>query len=276
MKEDFSLLMKQKSNNIGTFFGDKEEFDISRQFNKNKLSRKWDCLQVSENNLDALYMVKVSGNQPSALSGRKVKTKSDAYLIKSNISESILLQKEYILDENDLTEIPYEYIDGSGISVKISDSTKYTIQKFTHASFKKAFTNYLHNLDFIFYSLLVYSDHKQIHKNKKIAHDLGINLEDFIKFLKLQLELEHIDINNSDTLNMIRSNAHKIITDVINSNNDLKDAIFKGKGWFTEPYVANYIYEQGELKENTAVDFTVTTGSGRSKGQYTIIFKPKL
>ena len=275
-KKDFSLLMKQKAKNIGTFFGDKAEFDISRQFNRNKISSKWNCLQIAENDLDDLYMVKVSSNQPSILSGKKVKTKSDAYLIKSDISETVMLQKEYVLDEDDLKDINYEYVDGSGISVKINDSTKYTIQKFTKASFYKAFTNYLHNMDFIFYSLLVYSDDKQIYKNKKMAQDLDIDLEKFIRFSKLKTGLTNINISKSHDLNIIRSKAQETIIDVIKNNDDLRDAIFKGKGWFSEPYVANYIYEQEGLKENTATDFTITTGSGRSKGKYTVIFKPKL
>jgi hypothetical protein len=55
----------------------------------------------------------------------------------------------------------------------------------------------------------------------------------------------------------------------------ISDLIFKGIGNFEEPFTANWILENDELKKNYAIPFTVTTGSGRSKNIFTIVLKPK-
>ena len=62
---------------------------------------------------------------------------------------------------------------------------------------------------------------------------------------------------------------------MILDNNLLSDFIFKGIGNFDEPYTATYLYEHGELKENYYIPFKITTGSGRSRGDYTIVLKPE-
>ena len=46
-----------------------------------------------------------------------------------------------------------------------------------------------------------------------------------------------------------------------------------GRHWFKEPYHAMFIFEKGKLRENIISDFSITTGSGRSKGKYTIEIK---
>ena len=48
-----------------------------------------------------------------------------------------------------------------------------------------------------------------------------------------------------------------------------------GIGNFDEPYTAKYLIENDKIKKNHYLPFTITTGSGRSKGKYTIVLKPK-
>jgi len=272
MKEDFSDMMMLKAVNLGTFYGDKAEFDISSDFNKNKDSRRWELLANLAADPSKTYMVKVSSKQKSALSNRKVNTKSDAFLIESEIPYSTLLENQFILTENDIAKFKYRKIPKSGISVKRPDSRNYTIQKFTKDSFYKAFQNYVDNVEFIFLGNLIYIDPKQIDKNARMANDLEISLEDFIKFFVNSGDIS--DLKNIETLTYIKKNSQDIVKDSIINNKELANSIFKGKGWFDEPYVANYIYEDSKLRDNSITGFTVTTGSGRSSGKYTIIIKP--
>lgn len=51
--------------------------------------------------------------------------------------------------------------------------------------------------------------------------------------------------------------------------------MFNGIGNFEEPFTVHYLYENGELKDDCFIPFKPTTGSGRSKGTFTIVIKPK-
>lgn len=272
MKEDFGDMMMLKAVNLGTFYGNKAEFDISSDFNKNKNSKKWRLLTSLAADPSNTYMVKVSSKQKSALSNRKVNTKSDAFLIESEIPYSTLLENQFILTENDIAEFEYKKIPRSGISVKRPDSRKYTIQKFTKDSFYKVFENYTDNVEFVFLGNLIYVDPKQIDKNYRMADDLDISLEDFVKSFISSGNTN--DLKSIKTLAYIKKTSQDIIKNAIINNKELANSIFKGKGWFDEPYVANFIYEDSLIRDNFITGFSVTTGSGRSSGKYTIIIKP--
>lgn len=61
---------------------------------------------------------------------------------------------------------------------------------------------------------------------------------------------------------------------VIENNPSIKAAIFAGKGLYEEPYPASFIVKHGELTNEIVTEYSITRGSGLSKGNYTIIFKP--
>ncbi|MFM1534522.1 hypothetical protein ABGF38_04860, partial [Helcococcus ovis] len=66
----------------GTYTGDEEEIKFVKDFNKNK--EKYSTYLsnfVSENNLEQIWMVRVTSKQISKLSNRKVFTRADSYLI---------------------------------------------------------------------------------------------------------------------------------------------------------------------------------------------------
>ena len=150
MKNDFFTLMKKNTTNVNTFLGDKEEFDISRRFNKNKNSPIWRDLLEGIDDLSNVYMIKVSKKVLSHLSGKKVNPKADAFLVKSDFDQNYLLEKEYSLDESDLSGREFEIIENTGISVKIDGSKGYTIQKLTHDSFIKTFQDIVEEPEFLF------------------------------------------------------------------------------------------------------------------------------
>lgn len=272
MKEELKILMDLERKNIGTYDGNFEEFNLSKIMNKNKQSKFWKKI-IQTNDYEKYFVVRVTTKQISKLSKKRVYTKTDAYVIKAEISDEFLLAKEYILTEEELKNINYIIIKGTGISIKMKEANSYTIQKFTKESFLKAFSNSKEEKELkeILLSLLIYSSENEMYKNDKIAKDLGIDYKEFLIKMKKITGIT----NEKVMLEQLRRNGQKTIIDIIKNDKFLCDAIFTGKGWFEEPYCANFLFSHGELKENIPVEFIITTGSGRSKGRYSIEIKPK-
>jgi len=82
-------------------------------------------------------------------------------------------------------------------------------------------------------------------------------------------------IKYQENLKQIKSFSNKEIAKIINTNKSISNFIFFGIGNFEEPFTAYWLFEYGEFKANYVIPFTVTTGSGRSKGVYTLVLKPK-
>lgn len=271
MKNDFDLLMKSNADIIGTFIGNLEEFDLSQSLNKNKKNPMWKILLPDITDFSDYFLIKVSSNQKSSLCNKKVKTKSDAYVIKASLSKEFLLSKEYILEESDLVDINYKVQDNTGISIKLKESKNYTYQKFTKETFCKAF-NHIEDIEFWLTALLIYNTEDDIEKNKTIINAMGFSLEEFLHKVAILMKIPTININK-DFWESIRKCAQEKIKNEILSNKRLAENIFLGKHWFESPYHANFIFENGHLKENKISKFTITTGSGRSKGKYNIAIK---
>ena len=66
---------------------------------------------------------------------------------------------------------------------------------------------------------------------------------------------------------------------MITSNVDIIDHIFYGTNDFGEPYNATWLFTYGKLARMQSgvapVPFRVDQGSGRTKGDYTVVIKPK-
>lgn len=274
MKKDFAKIMKNNAHSFGTFFGDLEEFDLTQTMNKNKGNSMWKTLLPNITDYTDYYLVKVSSNQPSNLSGKKVKTKSDAYVVNVKLPNEFLLQKEFVLEESDLSKYDYNKIPETGISIKMKNSKNYTYQKFTKNSFYKAFSK-LDNVEFWLTSLLIYSSNSERHKNERIITDLGDTLESYLNKVHSLIGINIDSIDNNIFWDSIRKTAQAKVKEHINNNPDLLDNIFTGKHWFCAPYHAIFIYEGGKLRRNEISDFSITTGSGRSSGHYTIEITPR-
>lgn len=273
MENDFFSLMKKHITNVNTFLGNKEEFDISKRFNKNKTSPIWKELTSELDNLDDIYMVKVSNRILSHLSNKKVYPKADAYLVECDFDSDYLLSKEYSLDESDLIGRKFKFIENTGISVKMNGSTGYTIQKLTYDSFVKAFTDVIDEPTYIFLALLLYSNNREKYKNYEMAKMLVID-ENEVKSYYIDEIGRDLDLDNIEDLSAIRSWAQNELKESIQENIEVYKALFTGSTWFDEPYVAHYIYLNKKIAENKLTDFSITTGSGRSKGKYSIEIKP--
>lgn len=273
MKKDFDVIMKNNADSIGTFLGDLEEFDLTQTMNKNKDNSMWRTLLPGVTDYTDYYLVKVSSNQPSKLSGKKVKTKSDAYAIKVQLPKTFLLQKEYVLEESDLSAYDYESVSNTGISIKMKNSKNYTYQKLTKNSFCKAFSD-LDDVEFWLTSLLIYSAGKERYKNERIITDLGNTTESYFNKVQAIMGIPTDTTDCSSFWDSVRKAAQCKIRDHINNNTELAENIFTGKHWFESPYHAIFLYEGGELKKNVVTSFSITTGSGRSSGKYTIEITP--
>lgn len=82
------------------------------------------------------------------------------------------------------------------------------------------------------------------------------------------------DKSNIKDLSVIRNWAQKELKKSIQNNIEIYKSLFTGSTWFDEPYVAHYVYINKKIFENKLTDFSITTGSGRSKGKYSIEIKP--
>ncbi|SCY26738.1 hypothetical protein [Alkaliphilus peptidifermentans] len=279
MVQDFESLMLMKASNIGTFEGNKEEFNLSKLMNKNKKHKFWKVLSNAcslEDDKENYYIVKVDGNKESKLTGKKVKCKADCFIIQANLSKDYLLQKEYQITEKDVKDIrSYKIIKNSGISVKRADSQRYTIVKLTNNTFKNAFEKYINEVEFIIVGLLLYSDTEKLHLNKKIIRDLEIKEEDLKAFYLKKFKISGSGILDKDYASKISKETKQFIKEVIETNTGLKASLFTGKGWFDNPYSIGFIFKGGELTNEVYTDYTISNGSGRSKGSYTIILKPQ-
>lgn len=273
MKSDFFELMKKNATNVNTFLGNKEEFDISRRFNKNKNSPIWNELLSEIEDVNNVYMIKVSTKVLSHLSNKKVNPKADAYLVRSDFDQNYLLEKEYSLDESDLIDRDYEILNNTGVSVKIDGSTGYTIQKLTHDSFIKAFRDIIEEPEYLFLALLLYSNDREKYKNSEMMKMLIIEEDEVREYYIDQLGV-NIDFDNVEDLSLIRLWAQKELKEAIQNNIEIYDSLFTGSTWFDEPYVAHFIYLNKEIHINGLTDFSITTGSGRSRGNYSIEIKP--
>ncbi len=273
MSQDFDAIMKNSLENIGTFQGNIEEYNLSKILNSNKTNQMWKILLPYEKDFSSYFIIKVSNKQYSELSKKYVLPKSDAYIVKGNFSNTFLLSKEFNIEEDDIKTFEYKIVSNSGISIKKKDSNTYTIQKLTRNSFLKLFS-ILDDANFIMASLLIYSNPKETYKNTKILNDFGYTENTFFKKCKNEMNIEYSKDDQTLFWNTIRQQGQKIVKKTIKENIEIWEKIFTGKGWFKDPYFSSFIYSHGKIQKCILTDFSITTGSGRSKGIYTIEIRP--
>ncbi len=274
MEADLDKIMHSSGDKVGTFEGDQEEFNISRVMNRNKKSSLWDVVGYKEKN-DDLYTIKVAYNAYSKLANKKVKAKTDAYIVSADLDDKFLLEREYIITEEDIKDLAHTVIPNTGISVKKKDSDKFTYEKLSYNSFINLFEKYLDDAKLIFCGLTLYQEDKNISLNEKIIKDIGFTEGEILEYVKVYTGIAEPSLIKKEDIKAFRSYCEGTLRKVIEDNEDVKEMIFTGKGCFEDPYYVNYIYKNKELsKEVIPSKYQISNGSGRSKGKYTIIFKP--
>lgn len=246
--------------------GNKQEVVYTKQLNKK--TKFWDKINFDRENT---YAVHIISKKYGKINGAKIQPKADIILTKGNVSIDYLKQNDFYLDENDINKFKLIPINKSGISVKLPHS-KYTITKISPNTFIKFFGSNLLGAGASIYC----NKEKDFNKNIEVLKGWNIDINDFYNYFNQNIENLNIDsLNEKEKLNQIKTFSNKKISELTLNSKSISDLIFKGIGNFEEPYTAHYIIENDEIKENYYIPFIVTTGSGRSKGIFTIVFKPQ-
>jgi len=255
----------------GTKEGTEQEIEFVKILNKKEDLSYWNTLSLDPN---SHYAIRVIYKKYGELNQSKILPKADAFIAKGSVDSDYLESKDYFLDENDIEKFNLVPIKNSGISIKRVDSNKYQIMKMSPSTFKKLFgSNILASGASIYCT-----KEAEFIKNSELLKGWDILESEFINYFNHELGLEFLsvtDATSKKSLGLIKKFSNAKIAEIINSNRQISDFIFFGIGNFDEPFTARWLFEYGEFRANYVIPFTVTTGSGRSKGVYTLVLKPK-
>lgn len=262
--------------------GFNNEIDFVKFNNKNKnlTNSIWNFL-ISDTNLNIVltntFLIRVSKKVPSTIHSTKINPKSDIYLATGSIPEEYLLANDYFLDEKDIEKFSMTILNFSGISLKKPDSKNYQILKISPKPFAKIIGPYELGAGASVYC----QKENEIYKNLELIIGWKSSLNSFKNYFSHIENINLIDdptISNLEKLSIykkIKTFSIKEIEAIVINDSKISNIVFKGESIFDEPYVAHYLVTHGIIKKNSSYDFSVTTGSGRSKGIYTLEFKPR-
>ena len=246
--------------------GNKQEIIYTKQLNlKDKF---WKNISFDK---DTTYAVHIISKKYGKINEAKIHPKADIILAKGNVPIDYLEKNDFYLNEDDINKLNLTPINKSGISVKLPNS-RYTITKISPNTFIKIFGSNLLGAGASIYC----AKEEEFHKNINVLNGWNVDEDDFYKYLNQNLENFNINsLDKKEKLNQIKTFSNRKISELTLNSKIISDLIFKGIGNFEEPYTAHYIIENDEIKENYYIPFKITTGSGRSKGVFTIVFKPQ-
>lgn len=251
--------------------GKQQEIDFVKIVNKKENLNYWKHLNLKTKNH---YAIRVTSQKYGKLNQRKVWAKADAFMVKGFIPPSYLKLNHYYLEERDVKLFNLLPIPHTGISIKQEDSKHYSIAKLSPSSFYKLFNSNMLAAGASIY----YKRTKKLHLNNKILKAWNILEKDFFSYYSKVLNLTINSVthmNCQKCLKKIKRYANKEIAKIIKNNKNISDFIFYGINNFEEPFTAPWLFEHGKFRKNHIMPFSVTTGSGRSKGKCTIVIKPK-
>lgn len=257
--------------NAGTFEGDIDEIKFVKLFNKEKNLFK-DYLNNFKNEGN-LWMVRVTTKQLSKLSNQKVFTRSDSYLIKAkNNINNFVKENDYYLTEDLLMEKNIEFIQipFSGVSIKMTESKNFQILKVGPNSFNELFGSYELGAGASLFCLR----ENELIKNIDLLLGWKTTPEKMnVFFEKITNENKNFYLDQ-ELCTKIKNFSCNKIKELIDNSVILQEKIFNGKDLYEEPYTAWYFYHGQQIENLKVIPYSVTTGSGRSHGDYTIVLKP--
>jgi hypothetical protein len=243
--------------------GNNEEVLITKIFNQK--SKYWNSLPYDQNVTFAIHII---GKKYGKINQEKIQPKADVFFAEGNIEIDFLIKNDFYLNESHIEQFNLTPILFSGLSIKLPNS-KYTITKISPNTFYKIFNNNILGAGASIYST------KEFEKNESVIKGWLVDIADFEKFFCQNLNINRVDLYDQEIMSKIKSYSNKEIEKLIIQDEVVSDLIFKGIGNFEEPFTANWILENDELKENYYIPFIITTGSGRSKNNFTVVLKPK-
>lgn len=255
----------------GTKEGTIQEIEFVKELNKKENLEYWKTLLLEPS---THYAIRVISQKYGKLNQAKILPKADAFVAKGYVDREYLVLKDYFLDENDISKFNLTPINHTGISIKRADSKQYQIMKMSPSIFKKLFSS-----NILASGASIYCNKEaEFIKNYELLQGWGVEESEFINYFNQALDANLISTTQSTSkkaLKLIKKFSNQKIAEIINNNKNISDFIFFGIGNFEEPFTAYWLFEYGEFKANYIIPFTVTTGSGRSKGVYTLVLKPK-
>lgn len=279
MKQNIAeIALRLMEGNVGTADGDWEEYELVSKLNRDKKvgNKLWNilCETLDMENLDDVYAVRVSNTVYSKLSERMVLPKADVYLVKGKIAHQVLLDNNYWLDEDAISGLDVKFIENSGVSCKRPNSSSFTYAKFTIKSFVSLFGSRELGA-----GISIFVKESELAHNENVLSSWDTTEEDMMAYYANELDKAGIDVSDRTIMNIevakvIKNSAIVKAGEMINTNKNISNAIFFGIGVFDEPYTAHFTYIGGKLGRTYIPKFSITTGSGRHKGNFTIIVKP--
>ncbi len=252
--------------NRGKKEGDAQETDCTKLLNLN-IDHYSKVLNIQNN--DDLFAIRVTNKKPSTIHSTKVLPKSDIIICRGLIPKKFIIESGYYLEEELIKKFNLKLVKNSGISVKLKNSKKYTITKMGISTFNKLFND----LNLGCGASIYCNSENEIYKNMSVIKAWGTDEKQFLSYFREKIKSE-IQINYLADLKKIKSYSNNMIKEIILKNKNLYDSIIKGIGVFEDPFCCNYMMKDDELSEIKDVNFKITTGSGRSKGVFTIVVKP--
>jgi hypothetical protein len=127
---------------------------------------------------------------------------------------------------------------------------------------------------YLFIGIIIYckNDH-ELEKNKKIFLDFNTSEQEFLDAFPNTPPGVN---NHKEKLKLIKAECIQKIKNLVNENNNIWNIIYSGRGVFEDPFFASYFYQDKIIPINNLISSTIsiTNGSGRSRGSYTVVFKP--
>jgi hypothetical protein len=267
---------REEFQQTGTYIGDMSEKASVIFFNRNPSlpSCSKYLKAIAGDDARDILLVRVTTKQPSTLHGKKVMTRADAYAIKMLDKKilNILSDNGFYLDEEILSnhENLYEKIPGSGISIKMFGSNAYQLLKMTPDSFNTLFGNYTWGAAASLYCL----KEQELKKNIDVISGWKTTINDMKNEFKFFAVTEENLTTSTDFCSQIKNYSESCIDKKIKNDPKLQREIFNGEGLYKEPYSAYFFMQDYEIKKLGIIPYSITTGSGRSKGKYSLVLKP--
>lgn len=254
--------------------GVSDEQNLVIELNKKENMSLWEILEL---NPELHVAIHVNSKKNSNFHNKKILPKADVFIAKGNIKQEYLEEKEYLLTEDDFKKFKLNPVNYSGISVKKKNSKSYTITKISPIPFNTIFGSYELGC-----GISVFVDkNTDIELNEpKIFKGWNTDIDSMIKFYSKDIPeiiklKEDIDIKKQKVIyKKIKSVAKDILKNNIDNSTQLQNFVFQGIGAFEEPYTAHYFYQDGVLSRDCYIPYYVDTGSGRHKGDFTVVIKP--
>lgn len=260
----------------GTYTGEMSEKASVISFNKNPYSSIFaEYLKQIDMEPANVLLIRVTSKQYSKLSDQVVNTRADAYAIEvlDPLVFDLLEENNFYLDEQILDGYDqyYNCVEKSGISIKKDDSENYTLIKLTPNSFNGLFGTYE-----LGYGASVFCKRSsELHYNIPLLDGWKTTIEDLQDYFDSDDITETTLTESIELCQKLKNFSVDRIKYCIDNSPRLQSIIFNGKDIYEEPYSAYFFMQNNIVKILGYIPYNVTTGSGRSHGNYSIVLKPK-